>query len=221
MKFSIININTLLVVLIILICSSILSYISIFDGLLFSDLILIAKFFLVVIIMINIFLMGFIIYKFRLITITNRKIFIVYPFRFLIIKSNLEDIRNIKWSNYIDAKAIYYRKLSFKTVNNKTITLCDKEFENLDFMAKSINTNIIDNRKIHKLNLERATSNKSTQLLNVFFAIFLTCVIIYVSIKMTNWNSTKLFWVGFLSFLTLNILCFNVKKYLTYKKNIC
>lgn len=62
MKFGLVNINTLFVVLGILICSSVLSYISIFEGLLFGDLILIAKFFLVLIILINIIVIAFIIY---------------------------------------------------------------------------------------------------------------------------------------------------------------
>ena len=218
MKCSIININTLLVVLTILIGSSVLSYVSIFDGLLLSDLIFIAKIFLVVIILINIILIGFIIYKFRLIIITKREIFIIYPFRFLIIRSELKKIKNIKWSSFIDAKGIYYRKLTFKTENDISIAICDKEFENVDFIAKSINPNIVDYEKFDKLNIERAKSNKSTQLYNVIFAIFLTCCVIYTSLKMANWNSTKLMYVGLLSIFTITILYFNVKKYLTYKK---
>ena len=220
MKFSLINVNTFFVVIIILICSSILSYISIFNGLLFNDLILVAKFFLVIIILINIFIIGFVIYKFRVITIYSNEMFLIYPFRFLIIKSRIDKIKGIKWSNYIDTNAVYYRKLTFKTENNKTITICDKEFENLDFLAKSLNFDV-ENNNLEKLNIERAKANKSNQLINVVFAIFLSCSLIYVAANMETWNYFKTIFYSITSIIVVLFLIFNIKKYLIYKKNIC
>ena len=220
MKFSLTNVNTFFIVFIILICSSILSYISIFNGLLFSDLILFAKFFLVIIILINIFMIGFVIYKFRLITIYSNDMFIIYPFRFLIIKSRIDKLKGIKWSNYIDTKAVYYRKLTFKTDNNKTITICDKEFENLDFLAKSLNFDV-ENKNLKKLNIERAKANKSNQFINVVFAIFLSCSLIYVAAYIETWNYIKTIFYSITSIIVAFFLIFNIKKYLIYNKNIC
>jgi hypothetical protein len=218
MKFSLINVNTFFVVIIILICSSILSYISIFNGLLFNDLILVAKFFLVIIILINIFIIGFVIYKFRVITIYSNEMFLIYPFRFLIIKSRIDKIKGIKWSNYIDTNAVYYRKLTFKTENNKTITICDKEFENLDFLAKSLNFDV-ENKNLEKLNVERAKANKSNQFINVVFAIFLSCSLIYVAANMETWNYNKTIFYSITSIIVVFFLIFNIKKYSIYNKN--
>jgi len=218
MKFSITNINTLLIILATLIGSSVVSYISIFEGLLVSDLILIAKVFLLLIILINVFLIVFIIYKFRLIIITIHEIYIIYPFRFFIITSKLEKIRNIKWSSFIDQKGIYYRQITFKTGNDKSISLSDKEFENLDSLVNAITSKMMENKKIDKLNVDRAKSNKSMQLFNLLFSIFLFCSTIYIFVKMINWNSTKLIIVGFASILTGNTIYFNLKKYLTYRR---
>lgn len=218
MKFSIININTLFAVILILTSSSVLSYISIFGEILFGDLIWIGKFFLMVIVLINIFSLGFIIYKLRLIAVTNREIFIIYPLRFSIKKSKREEIKDIKWNKYIDARAIYYRQLSFKTEDGKSISICDKEFENLDAIAKSMGLNIKDNKKIEKLNIERAEANKFNQLINVLFAIFLTCSLIYISVKMETWNYKKIIFIGITSILMILLLVSNVGKYLMYKK---
>lgn len=220
MKFSLININTFFVVIIILICSSILSYISIFNGLLLGDLILIAKFFLVVVILLNIFIVGFIIYKFRIITIFSNEMFIIYPFRFLIIKSRKDNIKGIKWSNYIDAKAVYYRKLSFKTEKNKTITICDKEFENLDYIAKSLSLDV-ENKNLKRLNIDRAKANKSNQFINVLFAFFLFLSLIYVAVNIETWNFKKTIFFITTSIIAVFFLIFNIKKYLIYNKNIC
>jgi hypothetical protein len=218
MKFSLINVNTFFVVIIILICSSILSYISIFNGLLFNDLILVAKFFLVIIILINIFIIGFVIYKFRVITIFSNEMFLIYPFRFLIIKSRIDKIKGIKWSNYIDTNAVYYRKLTFKTENNKTITICDKEFENLDFLSKSLNFDV-ENKNLENLNIERAKANISNQFINVVFAIFLSCSLIYVAANMETWNYNKTIFYSITSIIVVFFLIFNIKKYSIYNKN--
>ena len=220
MKFSLINVNTFFVVIFILICSSILSYISIINELFFSDIILIAKFFLIIIILINIFMIGFVIFKFRVIVIYTNEMFLVYPFRFLIIKSRIDRLKGVKWSNYIDAKAVYYRKLTFKTENNKTITICDKEFDNLDFLAKSLSFNV-ENKNLEKLNIERAKANKSNQFFNVVFAIFLTCSLIYIAANMETWNYTKTIFYSITSIFVILFLIFNIKKYLIYDKNIC
>ncbi|KFC18693.1 hypothetical protein IO90_16975 [Chryseobacterium sp. FH1] len=220
MKFGIININTLFVVLIILICSSILSYISIFKGLIYGDLILIAKFFLALIILINLFIIAFIIFRFRLIIITNRDIFILHPFRFLIIKTKVDRIKKLNWSSYVDSKAIYYRQFTFKTESNQSIILCDKEFENLDYIVQSLSQNTLANKKNYQLNFERAKSNKTTQFYNLVFTIFLICSLVFVTIKMENWNNNNLFSIGLFLMFTIIMFYFNLKKYLTYKKTL-
>ncbi|MGA9212526.1 MAG: hypothetical protein WBY99_07530 [Kaistella sp.] len=218
MKFSIININTFFVILLILICTSILSYTTLLKGVLFSDLLLIGKFFLVIITVINIFVIGFIVFKFRLIAITKRQIFIIYPFKLQLIKSEINKISNLRWSCYIDSKANYYRQLTFKIGNKKSIAICDKEFENLDSLAQSISKGNIHNKKVEELNKARAKSNKSNQLFNVIFAAFLFLSIIYISIKMENWNSIKFILITVISILNLFLLYFNLKKYFIYRK---
>lgn len=220
MKFGLVNINTLFVVLGILICSSVLSYISIFEGLLFGDLILIAKFFLVLIILINIIVIVFIIYRFRLIIITSLDIFIIYPFRFLIIKTKLNKIKNLNWSSYIDSKANYYRQLTLSIEGKKSVSLCDKEFENLDYIANSISQKTVANKKIHQLNIERAKSNKVTQLFNLIFIFFLICSLTFIIIKMENWNYNKAISIGLFAVFVVIMFYFNLKKYLTYKKTL-
>lgn len=219
MKFSLINVNTFFIIVFILLCSSILSYISIINGLLFNDLILIAKFFLVILILINIFVVGFVIYKFRIIIIYTNKMFIIYPFRFLVVKSRLDKLKAIKWSNYIDTKAVYYRILKFKTENNKTITFCDKEFENLDFIAKSLNFDF-KNKKLENLNIERAKANKSNQFINVLFAIIFFCFSIYIALNMETWNYLRTIFYFVILIIAVFFLISNVKKYLIYKKTI-
>ena len=219
MKFSLINVNTFFVVIIILVCTSFLSYNSIFDGLFFSDLILVAKFFLVIIILINIFTIGFVIYKFRVIIIYSNQMLIVYPLRFLTIKSSIDKLKGLKWGNYIDTKAIYYRKLTFKTENNKTITFCDKEFENLDFLAKSLRFDL-ENKNLKRLTIERAKANKSNQFSNVLVATFLTCSMIYAAVNMETWNDVKIIFFSIISIIVIPFLIFNIKKYFMYNKNI-
>ena len=221
MKFGIINISTLFIVLIILICSSILTYISIFKGLfLHGNLIFIAKFFLALIILINFFTIAFIIFRFRLIIITNRDIFIFYPFRFLIIKTKMDKIKNLNWSSYTDSKAIYFRQLTFETESNKSINLCDKEFENLDYISQALGHNTFANKKVEQLNFERAKSNKATQFYNLICIIFLICSLVFVTIKMENWNNNTSIMLGLFSIFTFIMFYFSLKKYLIYKKTL-
>lgn len=218
MTFGILNLNTSFVLMGILGCTTVLSYFTIVDGLLLGDLIFIAKFFLVIIMLINLFLINFIVLKFRLICITNTSVFICYPFRFLIISSNLKKINGIKWSNYIDTKVIFYRQLFFKTEEGKSITICDKEFENLDSIAKAISKDLMKSKKLKEFNIKRAKTNQSNQFLNVLFAIFLTCAIIYISFKVEIWNDIKLTFIGIILTATILLLISNIRRYLTYKK---
>lgn len=70
--------------------------------------------------------------------VNTNQILAIYPFRLKRKRISLDDISSVKWNSYTDVRATYYRVFKIRSKNNVEIKLCDKEFENLDSIAKTI-----------------------------------------------------------------------------------
>jgi hypothetical protein len=177
----------------------------------------------VIILPLNIATIAFVIYKYRWVWVTNKCIYIHYPLRFQLIKSDLNKISSIKWRENISAKGIFYRQFCFKTENLKSIVLDDMEFENLDQLTNFISHQLKDinfNHNLKKINYKRAINNKINQLFNLIFASISTIFLLYISYKIEIWNTKIWIVVSVISLICLFWLYLNYKKFILYLKTI-
>jgi hypothetical protein len=124
LRLGIFNINTLLITLLLLSSTSTLTYISFQNNLSFSS-----PFLYVFIQLISLAFFVFFVSKLRWVWVTKKCIYICYPLRFKLIKSDLKKIRSIKWRIDNSVDGIYYRQFSFITENQKSIILDDLEMD--------------------------------------------------------------------------------------------
>lgn len=131
------NIFTTIWFLLMLISGGLISIVSIDKGLLFGDLIFIAKFFVGLLILITIGVVGFFLYKFRILIITDKKIISVRPFIFKIILIELTKIEKSEWKTW-QIKATQYKTLQVWDNNQRFISFSDFEFENFDKLVSKV-----------------------------------------------------------------------------------
>ena len=219
MRFSIHNINSFSNILFVLVLLSGLNYGTITSNL-FHEAIFLLKIWLIFFMLMNVFVIIFVIYKFRVIIVSEEYITIVYPLKLQIIKHELSRIKKTNWSSFIPYNSIYYRKVTLYIENQKPLELTDREFENLDSLANLIPSvkNDSNNAKLKEINFERAENNKSEQFNSLLFLSFLLFAIICVSINMEEWSNIKVVVIVVLSSFLVLLLGFNLKRYLLYKK---
>jgi hypothetical protein len=136
MKIGIYNILTTLWFIIMLSCGSILTYTT-WDKIFSSDIIFIAKFFVIIIYILTLGTLIFLLIKFRLLFITKDKLIIVYIFRLKKTTILIDEIKTTKWTTW-DIKAHNFISLTITDKSKKQITLTDFELENFDSFVSSI-----------------------------------------------------------------------------------
>jgi hypothetical protein len=218
LRLGIFNINTLLITLLLLSSTSTLTYVSFQNNLSFSS-----PFLYVFIQLISLAFFVFFVSKLRWVWVTKKCIYICYPLRFKLIKSDLKKIRSIKWRIDNSVDGIYYRQFSFITENQKSIILDDLEFENLDQLTNFISHQLKDinfNHNLKKINYKRAINNKIIQLFNLIFASFSTIFLLYKFYTIEIWNTKIWIVVSVISIICLLWLYLNYKKFMLYLKTI-
>lgn len=210
MKIGINNIFTSFWFSLILICGGTLTYFSFDRNLFTSDLIFIAKFFIVLIILITIGILFYFVYKFRILIIDNKKIISVHPFWFKQEKIDLTKIKKLKLENFFAFRGTVYRKIKI-TDSNGTMEITDLEFENFEKLTSKLR---VDEKKKKEIDLEQAKSNFSNINFNVYV---LTGLLIFLVLN-TVWNSRFHLITIVFFFYTGLLLYASVKRRIEYKQ---
>lgn len=160
-----------------------------------SDVPILGKFFVGLLMLITVSVFIFFIIYFRFLFIRNNKIFSIYPFR---LKYNIIEINKIKkvsWDSIV-ISAKLYKKVSISTSDGKSTYLSDLEFENLDSLIADIPN--INSVKVEELNKYQAKNHdpKFTLICLIVFNL----IIIYLNFfaYIYHWIHLVFYFVSFL-----------------------
>ncbi len=171
------NIFTTIWFLLMLISGGWISVISIEKGLLFGDLIFIAKFFVGLLILVVICVAGFLLYKFRILIVTDKRIISLNPFLLKVAIIEIDKIEKVKWNTW-QIKATLYKTLQIWDSNQRFLSFSDFEFENFDKLVCNI-PKITSNTWIE---YNQAKSNISFMSFMIFINIAFIVILSWISI---------------------------------------
>jgi len=174
------NIFTILWFLIMLGCGGTLSYMTISKHLFSGDLIFIAKFFVGLLIIITIGVLGFLLVKFRILLITKQKMIVLNPFILRLKTTDLKNINKYKWTNW-DIKATVFRTIEIKLNNGDKIKISDFEFENFDYLVTKL-PGKTDSKEKSEVDLKQAKANLSNMAFNIWIFLGLIGLIAFLNI---------------------------------------
>lgn len=213
MTIGINNILTTLWFILMLSCGSILTYMT-WDKIIHSDIIFIAKFFVILIYILTIGTIIFLLIKFRLLFVTKDKLTSLYLFRLKRTTIIIDEITSSKWTTW-DIKAHKFISLTITDKSKNQVSLSDFEFENLDRIASSIlGDNYLDKSIFHFK--AQAKQNIS---LTYFIAIITTTLLIFSIIKLDlnkSFNATHAIFI--LSIMTILATIKRLNKYRRIEK---
>lgn len=210
MTIGINNFLTTLWFILMLSSGSILTYTT-WDKIFHSDIILIAKFFVVIIYILTLGTIIFLFIKFRLLFVTKDKLTSLYLFRLKKTTILIDEIATSKWTTW-DIKAHKFITLTITDKNKNQLSLSDFEFENFDSIAASIvGDNYLDKSIFHFK--AQAKQNNS---LTYFIAIITMTLLIFTIGKIDlnkSFNQTHAIFI----FIILTILA-TVKRIIKYRR---
>ena len=183
------NIWTTLWFILMLSCGSFLA-ITTYDKIFSSDIIFIAKVFVVLSYILTLGAIIFLLLKFRLLLVTKDKIISLYLFKLQKTTILLGEIKNSNWTTW-DINAHKFISLTITDNNKSKISISDFEFENFDRIALSIlGDNYLDKSLIHYK--EQAKQNFSlTNFITLLTTLFLVFFIVKISLdKSINYAYT-------------------------------
>lgn len=134
----------------------------------------IAKFWLIILIIIVIGVLGFFLIKFRFLIINKKRIISIYPFRLKISTIDKIDIKGIKWYN-VEQKATLHKCMEIFDTKKNVIKFSDFEFENF----YTIESKIWDKKE---RNSERDNMIIEQTKNNIGYSKFLTLILFGLSI---------------------------------------
>jgi len=201
MKIGYNNILTTLWFILMLSCGSFVA-LTTFDKIFNSDIILIARFFVVLSYILTLGVMIFLLLRFRLLFVTKDKLISLYLFKLQKTTILLDEIKTLKWSTW-NIKSHKFISLTITDKSKNKISISDFEFENFDnLVASFIGENYLDKSIIHYK--EQAKQNISlTNFITLLTAIFLIYMIVKVAFdKNINNTIVIIFMLAFVSLLT-------------------
>ena len=161
-------------------CGGTLSYMTISKHLFSGDLIFIAKFFVGLLIIITIGVLGFLLVKFRILLITKQKMIVLNPFILRLKTTDLKNINKYKWTNW-DIKATVFRTIEIKLNNGDKIKISDFEFENFDYLVTKL-PGKTDSKEKSEVDLKQAKANLSNMAFNIWIFLGLIGLIAFLNI---------------------------------------
>jgi hypothetical protein len=196
-------------------CGGTLTYVS-FDRQLFtSDLIIIAKFFVGLIVLITIAVGLFILLKFRILIVTGRGITSIKPFVLSINQFTWDKIKKVKWGKW-ELKATVFKSIEIESEDRQIIKFSDFEFENFNNLIEQIPGQASEKKS--RVYVEQAKSNLlfTSFLIGIFglFALF----ILWMNIMKHNFHWIHLIIYGLLIVLTLSAISRRRQYRLTLKR---
>ena len=192
------NIFTTIWFLLMLISGGLISIVSIDKGLLFGDLIFIAKFFVGLLILITIGIAGFFLYKFRILIITDKKIISLKPFIFKIIQIDLTQIGKYEWKTW-QIKATQYKTLQIWDNNQGLVSFSDFEFENFDKLVSKLPIQQ-DDKQMLWIAYNQAKTNVSFMTFMIIINLAFIGIISWIALTKVSVHQTV--WI----FLTLSLI---------------
>jgi hypothetical protein len=131
-------------------------------------------------------LIGLLGFKFRIVTMTNNRLIIIFPFRLKVQRFAFDEIVELKWTLIERIKTGNYRKLNIKMNSGYQIGISDFEFVNYDRMERWLlgrtNLELDLERKLYA-ELQQAKWNRWVNVLVIVFCIF---IFLIASIKHSN-----------------------------------
>ena len=212
-----IGINNIFIILwfvIMLGCGSVFFYWTFFTDFFISDIPIIGKFFVALLMMICFSLFIFLLIKFRILFIYRNKISFCYPFTLKYRVIDLDSIHEIEWKSTI-IKATLYKQITIISKNGNQMSLSDLEFENFDTLVSKVP---YSNTK-EKLELEEYQAE--TQIDNLWIMIF-SCVFIILIVLFLNLGKNIYHWVHLIFYGVGLLLIYasvkRIKKHEKFKK---
>lgn len=211
MTIGIYNILTTLWFILMLGSGSILTYMT-WDKIVSSDIIFIAKFFVVLVYILTLGTIIFLLIKLRLLFVTKDKLTSLYLFRLKKTTIFKDEITTSKWATW-EIKAHKFVSLTITDKSKNQVSLSDFEFENFDSIASSIlGDNYLDKSITHYK--EQSKQNSSvTNFIAILTGIFSIFIIVKSAIdKDINYTNCFIFFGAFVTFLA------TIKRINTYRQ---
>jgi hypothetical protein len=215
MRIGLNNIFTICWFILMLGCGGTLTYVS-FDRQLFtSDMIIIVKLFLGLMVLLTIAVGLFLLLKFRILIVTGRGITSIRPFVLSINHFTWDKIKRVKWGKW-ELKATVFKSIEIESTDKKIIKFSDFEFENFNNLIEQIPGQSSEKKK--SVYLEQAKSNLvfTTFLIGIFglFMLF----ILWMNIFKHDFHVIHLIVYGTLAALTLSAILRRRQYKLTLKR---
>jgi hypothetical protein len=204
------NFLTTLWFILMLSSGSILTYTT-WDKIFHSDIIFIAKFFIVIIYILALGTMIFLLIKFRILFVTKDKLTSLYIFRLKKTTILIDEIATSKWTTW-DIKAHKFISLTITDKRKNQLSLSDFEFENFDNIVASILGDKNLNKSLTHYK-EQAKQNKS---LTYFLAITSTALLIFCFRKLEMGDGFN--WTHAICFVTIVTILATIKRIIKYRQ---
>jgi len=213
MKIGINNIFTSFWLILMICCGITFYYWAFCMNFFASDVPILGKFFVGLLMLITFAVFVFFIIYFRILIIKNNEIISIYPFRLKFKKISVDNIKNILWDSII-IKASLYKKITISTSDGNSTYLSDLEFENFDSLISkipNINTNKLKN-------FEKYQAENHDPKFTLICIIILNLLILYLNLfaDIFHWVHIVLYIVSL--FLIIGTVR-RIKKYNNIKKN--
>lgn len=178
-----------------------------------SDVPIIGKFFVGLLMVITFLVLIFFVINFRILIIHKNEIISIYPFLFKCNKIEIENIKNVSWDS-IMIRTNLYKKIIIKTSNGKSTSLSDLEFENFDTLISKIpNT---DNKKSRNFDQYQAENHQLD--FNIVYLLILNGIVLYMNFAKNIFHWIHLVFY-FVSILLILVSVRRIKKYNRINKN--
>jgi hypothetical protein len=213
MKVGINNIFIILWFILILTCGSAFWYWAAFMDFFGSDIPILAKFFVGLLMLITLGVLIFMLIKFRILIIHRNKIRSYYPFLLKYNEVDISLIKQIQWTSTL-LKVTLYKHVTLRTENGKSMSLSDFEFENFDMLISKIpNSDTIKKREFEKYQAENEMFNMWFMIVSVF-CLLLIVLFLNFGKNIYHWIHLVFYFVGFILIFT------SVRRIKKYNKTI-
>jgi hypothetical protein len=153
-------------------CGSILAFVS-WDKIFCSDVIFVAKFFIVLLYFITLGTIIFLILKLRILIVTKNKLTSLFLFRLQKTTIRLDEIKISKWTTF-DIKAHKFISLTITDKSQNKVSISDFEFENFESIAASI----LGDKYLEKSIFYFKEQSRQNKFFTYFIAIISTALLV-------------------------------------------
>lgn len=174
------NIFTILWFLIISGCCLVFTYVALAQNFFASDLIVLIKITMSILLIITIGLTIFFLIKFRFLAVKCNKLISFHPLTFKRKIVNLDQVRQITWNSW-ELKSIVFRTVKIMDKQGSNIHLSDFEFENFDRLIRKI-PNIELNGKKEVIDFKQARANSSFMCFTIVINLILISFVAWIDV---------------------------------------